>query len=277
MVATAPPPATRNTTEARPKISARTLRKDRWWLQPLITFIVLVLFIIYSTFRAFYGKHFYSEPYLSPFYSPCLSGHCGSHTLGNNGVPPYLSWLPTTRYVFTPAIWILVFPLGFRLTCYYYRKAYYRSFWLSPPACAVSEPHKSYSGETRFPLIGNNAHRYFFYAGLVFNAILTYDAVLAFKNTHGQWGHMGLGTIVFIVNAALLWLYSVSCHSCRHVMGGKLRTFAKHPLRYKGWNLVSKLNHHHMKFAWASLLFVAFTDGYVWMLASNLFSDPRFF
>jgi hypothetical protein len=27
---------------------------------------------------------------------------------------------------------ILIFPLGFRLTCYYYRKADYRSWWLSP-------------------------------------------------------------------------------------------------------------------------------------------------
>ena len=53
MVATAPPPASRNITQSRPKISARTLRQDRWWLQPLITFSVLVLFIIYSTFRAF--------------------------------------------------------------------------------------------------------------------------------------------------------------------------------------------------------------------------------
>ena len=62
---------------------------------------------------------------------------------------------------------ILIFPLGFRLTCYYYRKAYYRGFWASPPACAVAEPHKKYTGETRFPLILQNIHRYFFYAALV--------------------------------------------------------------------------------------------------------------
>ena len=275
MVATAPTPAP----EARPdrpsmqraRISARTLRQDRWWLQPLITVTVLVLFIIYSTFRAFYGKHFFSEPYISPFYSPCLADRCAAEGA------PHLSWLPTTKYVFTPAIWILIFPLGFRLTCYYYRKAYYRSFWLSPPACAVAEPHKTYTGETRLPLIGQNVHRYFFYAGVVFNVILTYDAVVAFKNHDGDWGHMGLGTLVLIVNAVLLWLYSASCHSCRHVMGGKLRHFSAHPLRYKAWGVVSKLNHHHMKFAWASLLFVAFTDAYVWMVSAGAFTDPRFF
>ena len=122
----------------------------------------------------------------------------------------------------SPALLILVFPLGFRLTCYYYRKAYYRSFWLSPPACAVAEPHKSYSGETRFPLVLQNAHRWFFYAGLVFNVILTWDALLGFRNPPGEWGHMGLGTLVLLVNAALLWLYSMSCHSCRHAIGGRL-------------------------------------------------------
>jgi hypothetical protein len=281
VVATAPTPAPSARPEKpsteRAAITERTLRQDRWWLQPLITFVVLVLFIIYSTFRAFYGKHFFSEPYISPFYSPCLSAGCGAMDVGNNGIAPHLSWLPTTKYIFTPAIWILIFPLGFRLTCYYYRKAYYRSFWMSPPACAVQEPHKKYTGETRFPLVGQNVHRYFFYAGVVFNVILTYDAIVAFKNHDGDWGHAGLGTLVLIVNAVLLWLYSASCHSCRHVMGGKLRNFSKHPVRYKAWGIVSKLNHHHMKFAWASLLFVAFTDAYVWMVSANLFTDPRFF
>ena len=59
----------------------------------------------------------------------------------------------------SPALLILAFPLGLRLTCYYYRKAYYRSFWQSPPACTVAEPHKRYTGETRFPLILQNVHR----------------------------------------------------------------------------------------------------------------------
>ena len=62
----------------RATINAKTLREDRWWLQPLITFTVLVLFIIYSTIRAFMGQDFYKDPYISPFYSPCLSTEgCG--------------------------------------------------------------------------------------------------------------------------------------------------------------------------------------------------------
>jgi len=252
----------------RARIEAKTLRTDRWWLQPLVTFTVLVLFIIYATVRAFMNKYYYRDPYISPFYSPCVADSC----------PADVKWwgIPSNAF-FTPAIFILIFPLGFRLTCYYYRKAYYRAFWMSPPACAVAEPHGKYTGETRVPLIGNNVHRYFFYAGLVFNTILTYDAVRAFvfdKDGSKHFG-FGLGTAVLILNAVLLWLYSLSCHSCRHIMGGRLNHFSKHPVRYRFWTWVSKLNHHHMKFAWVSLVGVALTDAYVWAVAGGLFSDPR--
>ncbi|MDP9101556.1 MAG: hypothetical protein M3N21_05365 [Actinomycetota bacterium] len=249
----------------RASLAARTLRTDRWWLQPLITVTVLVAFIVYSTIRAFQNAHYFIDPYISPFYSPCLSSSC---TPG----APHLSIFPSNAF-FTPAIFILVFPLGFRLTCYYYRKAYYRSFWLSPPACAVAEPHKTYTGETRFPLIGQNIHRYFFYAGLVFNVILTYDALLAF-DFEGRFG-IGLGTGVLVANATLLWLYSLSCHSCRHIVGGRLKHFSQHPIRYRFWTFVSSLNHRHMQLAWVSLFGVALTDLYVLLVSSGTFSDPR--
>ena len=253
----------------RASIDAKTLRTDRWWLQPLVTVAVLGSFIIYATVRAFWNKHYYQDPYISPFYSPCLSDDCAP--------APHLGWFNFTNAMITPAILILVFPLGFRLTCYYYRKAYYRSFWASPPACAVAEPHAKYTGETRLPLIGNNVHRYFFYAGLVFNTILTYDALVAFRFEKDGGHHfgVGVGTGVLVANATLLWLYSLSCHSCRHIMGGRLNHFSKHPIRYRFWTFVSKLNHHHMKFAWVSLFGVALTDLYVWLVSSGVFNDPR--
>jgi len=252
----------------RARLDTRTLRTDRWWLQPLVTVAVLLSFIAYATFRAFHNTYYFLDPYISPFYSPCLSDSCAP--------APHISLFPSNAF-FTPAIFILVFPLGFRLTCYYYRKAYYRSFWMSPPACAVAEPHGKYTGETRLPLVGNNIHRYFFYAGLVFNVILTYDAFLAFRfeedGAH-RFG-VGLGTLVLLTNATLLWLYSLSCHSCRHIMGGRLNHFSKHPVRYRFWTFVSKLNHHHMKFAWVSLFGVALTDLYVWLVSAGVFDDPR--
>ena len=179
--------------------------------------------------------------------------------------------------IISPALFILIFPLGFRLTCYYYRKAYYRSFWMSPPACAVAEPHSKYTGETRAPLILQNGHRWFFFAGLIFNVILTYDAIIAFKNPEGEWGHMSVGTLVLLVNATLLWLYSASCHTCRHTIGGRLKHFSKHPIRYKLWGWVSVLNHRHPVYAWISLFGVALTDLYVRLVASETITNYYFF
>ena len=153
-----------------------TLREDTWWVEPVVTVVILTAFVAYSTWAAFVGKNYYAgdvlhRNYISPFYSPCIANSCvpGSHTFGTLGFWNY-----------SPALLILIFPLGFRLTCYYYRKAYYRSFWWSPPACAVADGHRSYSGETRFPLILQNIHRYFFWILLIFNCILTYDAILSF-------------------------------------------------------------------------------------------------
>ncbi len=249
-----------------------TLRQDRWWVQPVVTVSILTAFVIYSTWAAFQNRYYYvgasmGRDLISPFYSPCLGNTCpdgASHGL-------ILHW-----WALSPALIILIFPLGFRLTCYYYRRSYYRAFWWSPPACAVADAHGSYSGETRFPLIMQNAHRYFFYAGLVFNTILTYDAVRAFRQPGIGWGVTD-GTLVLCLNAVLLWSYSLSCHACRHLVGGHTKSFKAHPLRYKFWKLVTPLNAKHMNLAWASLIFVALTDVYVRLVASGAITDYRLF
>ena len=173
-------------------------------------------------------------------------------------------------------MFILVLPGGFRATCYYYRKTYYRAFWFSPPACAVAEPHKAYSGETRFPLIFQNAHRYFFYLAILVAAILTYDAGLAFYGENGGFG-VGLGTIILVVNVVLIWGYTLGCHSCRSITGGRLTHFSKHPVRYWLWNQVSWLNTRHQQFAWASLFSVLAADLYVLLVASGNLEDLRLF
>jgi hypothetical protein len=266
-VPTAPRPTPQIKPNPRAAIPEKTLRQDRWWVSPLISFGVLSSFVIYSTWAAFDNGNYYYKPYLSPFYSPCIAHICGAAHHGNNGIPPHLS-IFGAWWAISPAILVLIFPLGFRMTCYYYRRAYYRAFWMSPPACAVAEPHKSYSGETRFPLILQNVHRYFFYFGLILNCILTYDAVLGFGK-HPGGGHFGVGTVVLVINASLLWCYSLSCHSCRHIIGGRLKHFSKHPIRFKMWGFVSKLNQKHMQLAWVSLIWVALTDVYVRLAASG--------
>jgi len=169
---------------------------------------------------------------------------------------------------------VLPFPLGFRLTCYYYRKAYYRSFWLSPPACAVPEPHGKYTGETRFPLVMQNAHRYFFMAAVVISLINTFDAVTSF---HGEDGFgFGLGNIIIVVNLLLLWSYTLGCHSCRHITLGRINHFSKHPVRYWLYQKASLLNGKHMQLAWTSLATLMLTDAYIALVSSGTISDLRF-
>ncbi|MGH3153123.1 MAG: hypothetical protein ACRDOB_20680, partial [Streptosporangiaceae bacterium] len=109
-------------TRGRAAIGARTLRTDRWWAYPLTTFTVLAAFVAYATYAAIANRDYYAAPYISPFYSPCLSFHCG--TVPGSAGAPHLGWFGTW-WIVTPAVIILIFPLGFRLTCYYYRKAYY--------------------------------------------------------------------------------------------------------------------------------------------------------
>jgi hypothetical protein len=252
----------------RARIEAKTLRTDRWWLSPLIQAAVLLICVVYLTWAVLINSDYFWDPYISPLYSPCLTGNCPT---GSGW-----GWFPSIAPV-TPGLIIIIFPMGFRLTCYYYRKAYYRAFWGSPQACAVAEPHQKYTGETRFPLIMQNVHRYFWYIAVVFAGILTYDLVIGFRDHQGNWGHAGLGTLVLLINSALIWAYTLSCHSCRHIMGGKLKHFSKHPMRYRYWRIVSRLNGYHMQLAWASLVWISLTDLYIRLVASGAITDVRFF
>src|SRR5919206_5335189 len=136
----------------------KTTRRDLWWVQPLLTFLGLSLFIVYATWAAFQGRYYRFGPYLSPFYSPEVFGSADAWF----GMKPgwFPSWLP-----WSPAFLILWAPGGFRFTCYYYRGAYYKAFWADPISCAVGEPgfrKENYRGEQKWPLLIQNAHRYFF-------------------------------------------------------------------------------------------------------------------
>jgi len=79
-----------------------------------------------------------------------------------------------------------------------------------------------------------------------------------------------------VVNVVMLALYSLSCHACRHVVGGRLKHFSKHPVRYQLWTVVSKLNPKHGNFAMASLFTVILTDFYIMSLSAGWISDLRF-
>src|SRR5688500_13455887 len=69
----------------------QTSRHDLWWLTPLLVFLGLGTFIVYSTWAAFQGQHYTHGPYLSPFYSPLLLGGEGEH---HGWFGPKPSWWP---------------------------------------------------------------------------------------------------------------------------------------------------------------------------------------
>jgi hypothetical protein len=248
-----------------------TMRRDRWWLTPLLVFLGLGAFIVYTTWAAFQGDNYYSAPYLSPFYSPEIFGNSPLAWFG-----PMPAWWPGWLK-FSPALLILPFPGLFRLTCYYYRGAYYKSFWADPPACAVGEPRKQYLGERHFPLILFNIHRYFLYIAFIVLAILAYDVweALWFPNAAGgrSFG-IGLGTLVLALNVVLLACYTFGCHSLRHLVSG--RHFDRlSAFRFKSYECVTCLNGRHQLWAWMSLFSVGFSDIYVRLCATGVIHDWR--
>jgi hypothetical protein len=240
-----------------------TSRRDIWWIKPVLTVIVLGAFGLYGLWRAFEGQYAHWGPYIAPFYSPELP----------------IDWKIGNFHV-SPALYILIFPLSFRLTCYYYRLAYYRAFFWDPPACAVREPAKRevYTGERYFPFVLQNLHRYAFYFAFIFIFILSYDAIRAFFWEDGF--HMGVGSLVLTANVVLLALYTFSCHSFRHLIGGRVNCYsctAASRTRYGIWKQVSFLNGRHALWAWLSLFSVGIADFYIRQVAAGAITDFRIF
>ena len=311
-----------------------TQREDNWWLEPLLIFLGLGAFALYGTGRALMGfwdapgeasfltadhaaylanaGYLYHEQgahYISPLASPDLSIVLAP--IIKLLIDPLRNLTGWPALVLSPALWILWAPGGFRVTCYYYRKAYYRSFFAGPPACAASSKEApfpinlvskllhpllgkgdGYRGESVFPLIMQNLHRYFFYVAALFILILSVDALIAcfFEvdtvstvvrgqavERHVYAFGIRFGSIVLALNVLLLALYTFSCHSWRHLLGGMLDNFsscgAVGMMRNHAWQRQSLLNEHHMFFAWISLFWVGFTDLYVLAIAKGWWDD----
>ena len=233
-----------------------TRRRDAWWIAPLLTGAGLLAFVVYATWAAIDGSHYQVGPYLSPLYSPLFKPE----------------WWPLS-----PAFLILWAPGGFRLTCYYYRKAYYRSLFWTPPACAVGGRPQKYRGE-RAILIFQNLHRFFLYPSLALVVILSFDAVVAY-DFDGQFG-IGIGSLVLTLNAYFLMGFTLGCNSFRHLVGGNVDCYscvAFGQQRYQAWRLSTWLNKNHMTWAWISLFWVGFTDLYVRLVSMGVITDLRLF
>jgi hypothetical protein len=241
-----------------------TSRRDAWWVAPLAVFLGLSTFVVYSTWAAFQNAHYTFGPYLSPFYAPVLwasAGDAGGLEHAWFGVKP--AWFPAL-IPFSPALLILPFPGLFRFTCYYYRGAYYKSFW---------------GGEQSFPLILQNVHRYFMYIAVIFLVMLSYDVWKALwwpdPAIGGVKFGIGVGTILLAVNVVLLSCYTLGCHVMRHVAGGSHDEVSKHPICDKAYACSSALNYKHQLFAWLSLFTVGFADLYIRLCSMGIWTDFR--
>ena len=236
-----------------------TNRIDLWWIKPLLMLIGLIIGFGYLTWAAFQNSHYFFEAYTSPVYAS-----------------PYVpQW-----WKISPAFLLLWIPAGFRLTCYYGRKVYYRAIFADPANCTVEEPHRrSYSGESKWPLILMNSHRYFLYLALALTALHWYELLTSLQH-NGAW-YLGLGSLILLIDTIALSMYVFGCHSLRHIFGGQRGACFSDcggcaKAKYKMWKGVSFLNAFHGFWFWVSLFSIAVADLYIRLLAMGIIPfDPH--
>jgi len=261
---------------------AKTDRTDDWWKGPTAMAAYLGFMIIYATWRGLMEADFWffeefgrssgnqtmaienqGSHVLSPLFSPLI-------------YPDETSWIPRELWWMSPAMFILIFPAGFRGTCYYYRKAYYRAFFQQPTGCAVSKPWNEYKGENGL-LVVQNLHRMFMYVAVIYLPILTYDFWLSI-NFHDSGGahHFGIsvGSLILLLNVIMLSGYTFGCHAFRHVVGGGSNHWTGTPInrvKYAMWRFSTKLNERHKDWALYSLFWVMLTDFYIYACTDPMF------
>ena len=270
----------------RSKGFANTLRNDRWWLYPALVLFGLVCFLVYGFWSAWQADHYWYSAgqggfggYLAPFYSPLIfikEGVEGAAPMSHALFGPWPSWWPEWIPP-SPSFLILAVPGIFRFTCYYYRKAYYRAFTGTPPACAVGalprKGKKGYKGEAGL-MIFQNVHRITMYFAMIYIVVFFYDAYLSFFR-NGVFG-VGVGSILLLGNPILLASYSFGCHSIRHLVGGSRDCYSCGMLgntSHESWKLVSWLNRRHELFAWLSLVWIVIADLYVRLVSMGVITD----
>lgn len=266
----------------------KTLRNDRWWLYPGLVVLGLTSFLIYGFWSAWQADFYWYNGgtegfggYLAPFYSPLLfikEGVEGAapleHAIFGSWPAWWPEWLPPS-----PSLLILAIPGIFRFTCYYYRKAYYRAFAGTPPACAVGAlPRKGrsgYKGETGLMVV-QNLHRYAMYFAMIYILIFFYDAFLSFFRG-GVFG-VGLGSLLLLGNPILLACYSFGCHSIRHLVSGSRDCYSCSlggNVAHRNGKVVGWLNQRHELFAWLSLIWIMIADIYIRLVSMGILADPN--
>ena len=227
------------------------------------------MFGLYALVVAIWGVDYrYTDggaSYLSPFFSPDVESLFGVD-------------LP-----FSPALLVLWAPLGLRpLVTTTARPTTARSSSRRRPA--RSPGRKGYSGESRLPLILQNAHRYFLYFAIVVLGFLWYDAVRAFFFRTGDGSlelGVGLGSLVLLANVICLSSFTFGCNSARHLIGGKLDCFTCSRSAARAAQGLARGRRGSTSATrsgpGSASPSVAFADLYIRLAASGVFHDPRIF
>ncbi|GGM73831.1 hypothetical protein GCM10007108_09720 [Thermogymnomonas acidicola] len=183
---------------------------------------------------------------------------------------------------YSPTVLVLPIVGLFRLTCYAYRKDYHRHIFSHPMACRADVRHENtkrkYNGETRFFRV-ENVHRYFMYASWPIIPFFFYDVYVSI--TYKGFAELSLGSIILLINAIFVTLYTFSCHSLRHVTAGGAECFGcvfnqsqpRSSARWGFFRFQSALNRHHEALAWTSLSLLIFVDLYIRALGVHMFPN----
>jgi hypothetical protein len=115
------------------------------------------------------------------------------------------------------------------------------------------------------------------YVALLFVIFLWIGAVRGFHDPEEGWG-IGLGSVLLVLNAFLLMMYTFSCHSLRHFVGGGLDCFSCskwNQTRKRVWDYVTVWNANHRWWAWTSLIVIVVVDLYIRLVANDVITDPN--
>lgn len=194
-------------------------------------------------------------------------------------VKPYLGYGDP---FYSPTVLILPLIALFRLSCYAFRKGYYRHVFSHPQACLnterVDKEGRNYTGETGFFSL-ENFHRYFLYLAIIVLPFFYYDI---YYSMFYQGGFLvfRVGTIIMVTEVIFVTLWTFSCHAFRHLIGGYKDCYSCTAMG-KGqksvFNGQSILNRYHEVFAYTSLLLVATVDIFIRALVLGWPIDFTFF
>ena len=110
---------------------------------------------------------------------------------------------------------------------------------------------------------------------LIFIPILWYGAIKSFW-LEGEGFGVGVGSVILTANAFLLMMFTFSCNSLRHLIGGNLNCFSCSnytKTKRRAWEIQTLWNEHHKGWAWASLISVGTADLYVHLVANGVLTD----